>query len=385
MNPTINPTNGMVVAGVKIDQNVFSGRMKAAQLFQVAVDPRLTENPRQRTGNPQLEGVYRIRELVQRQFAGAKARTVGPYAQYLVALHTDEFEGIAPPIILYSGDQLEVEERDDGTAMIQVPWGKQLVAVDGETQLAARYAAETIEQKTGEDFVPILICHGRPAGWARQAFHDLNVLGIKPNAALGIGMDQRDALTQVAREVERRVPFFAGRVNRMRRQLRANDTEVVTLTALRGACVTFAEGISGIRYGAKPVSVDPAHIPDLKDRAVEWFEAVTRDLGAAIEDRTRTIASAPTVLAAAGAMGHQLLEISDPTERATERQRLLDQLRSVNWSRERHWEGIAGKFNLKGVLSIGGSKETAYAVYAALNDPTSAGYPQVRLGSSLPD
>jgi hypothetical protein len=32
----------------------------------------------------------------------------------------------------------------------------------------------------------------------------------------------------------------------------------------------------------------------------------------------------------------------------------------------------------KGVFSVGGSKETAYAVYEALNDETSPGYVNVR-------
>ena len=44
-------------------------------------------------------------------------------------------------------------------------------------------------------------------------------------------MDARDPLTRITRELERKVPFFHGRVNKVRRQLRSADTDVVTITA----------------------------------------------------------------------------------------------------------------------------------------------------------
>jgi DNA sulfur modification protein DndB len=50
----------------------------------------------------------------------------------------------------------------------------------------------------------------------------------------------------------------------------------------------------------------------------------------------------------------------------------------VNWERLGQWSGIAGKLNPKGVLSVGGAKENAYAVYSALTDPTSSGYAVIR-------
>ena len=93
-----------------------------------------------------------------------------------------------------------------------------------------------------------------PAGFARQCFHDLNVLGVRPNAALAISMDARDPVTAVTRAVATEVPFFNGRVNEKSRQLKRADPQVVTLSALRGACVTFMLGIGGVKFGAKPVT-----------------------------------------------------------------------------------------------------------------------------------
>jgi len=152
----------------------------------------------------------------------------------------------------------------------------------------------------------------------------------------------------------------------------------VTITSLRGACITLAEGIGGVKYGARPVPLPSDQTQRALHAAVEWFTAVTDAVGPAMEDRENKLASAPTVLAAIGAMGHELVNIDEPAVRQTKTAALIGKLRTVDWRRGKHWEGIAGKFTPKGTFSVGGSKETAYAVYEALNDETSPGYVSVR-------
>jgi hypothetical protein len=324
-----------------------------------------------------LQDLREIREEVQRLFAGAKAKNVGPYADYIAEVHAGTVDGITPPIILYSEEKL-AEGSDSGKEFIQVPYDKRLVAIDGETQLAARFEVANRLPKIKDEFVAVYICHGKDKLWARQCFHDLNVLGVRPNAALSIGMDARDPLTQVAREVERQVPFFRNRVNKVRRQLGVHDTDVVTITSLRGACITLAEGIAGVKYGARPVPLPGDQVQRALHAAVEWFGAVTDAIGPAMEDRENKLASAPAVLAAIGAMGRELVNIDEPELREAKTASLVRKLKTVDWRRGKHWEGIAGKVTPKGAFSVGGSKETAYAVYEALNDETSPGYVSVR-------
>src|SRR5205823_12059499 len=133
--------------------------------------------------------------------------------------------------------------------------------------------------------------------------------GVRPNAALSIGMDARDPLTRVARDIEREVPFFRDRVNKARRQLGARDKDVVTITSLRGACITLAEGIGGVKYGTRPVPLAEDRVKRVLQISVEWFKAVTEAIGPAMEDRENKLASPPTVLAAMAAMGHELVNI----------------------------------------------------------------------------
>ena len=378
MDTRLNPTDGHLIAGVKINDNQFLGRLKATQLFQIAPNPRDAEDRKKVDASKELQDLREIRDEVQRLFAGAKAKNVPAYADYIVDVHSTEVDGITPPIILYSEDELAHEIDESGKGFIQVPYDKRLVAIDGETQLAARFEAANLMPDTKNEFVAIYICHGRDKLWARQCFHDLNVLGVRPNAALSIGMDARDPLTRVAREAERQVPFFRDRVNKARRQLGAHDKDVVTITSLRGACITLAEGIGGVKYGTRPVALSADRVQRVLQVTVEWFRAVTGAIGPAMEDRENKLASAPTVLAAIGAMGHELVNIDEPAMREAKTAGLIRKLRTVDWRRSKHWEGIAGKFTPKGTFSVGGSKETAYAVYEALNDETSSGYVSVR-------
>lgn len=377
----LNPTDGHIVAGVVLDEHRFLGKMRGAQLLQVAVDPRKTEDLKQVAASTDLESLRRIRMEVQRLFEGAKAKNVEPYARYLVAIHNGQ-PGMAPPIILFTEQTLPVEEQEIGTASIQIPYGTQLVAIDGETQQAARFDAANIDVKTKQEFVPVVVCHGRSLEWARQVFHDLNLLGVRPNAAIGISMDARDPITYVARQVEKKVPFFNGRVNTARRQLRKSDPHVVTVTTLRGGCITLSEGIGGVKYGARPVPVDPNRLGRIEEVATGWWTAVADAFGSAMEDRERTLAAAPAIVAAIGAVGHELVNIADPSDRSAKREELIDKLRLVRWDKGQAWEGIAGKYSPSGRFSVGGSKETAYAVYAALTDRNSEGYKRVRVSAA---
>lgn len=377
--PTTNldPTRGHLISGVLINENQFLAAIPGAQLFQLVVDPRHTEDGKQVANDPNIAAVREVRLEVQRMFEGAKKRNVPEYAQYVASLHRGE-AGLTPAIILWSKDQLEYELGSSGTALLQIPYDAQLIAIDGETQLAARFEAARINPSTKGDRVAVMVCHGRPATWARQAFHDVNTFGVRPNAALAIGMDARDPLTSVARDVEAAIPFFRGRVNTASRQLGKNDTDVLTITALRGACVTLAEGIGGVKHGAKPVYLENGTVESVRTVAVEWFSAVTELLGPAIEDRERKVAGASPVLAAVGALGHELLKNPDAGARQRRIQELLDKLRAVRWEKGEHWVGIAGKMTASGKFSVGGTKEVAYQVYNALSDATDPGYSRIR-------
>jgi DNA sulfur modification protein DndB len=126
------------------------------------------------------------------------------------------------------------------------------------------------------------------------------------------------------------------------------------------------------------VPIDQTELTAVEAAAKDWFAAVAHAIGPALEDRANKLASAPAVLAAIGAIGSPLVKILDGAVRKVEAEKLASQLKAVDWSRSKSWAGIAGKLTPKGALSIGGAKETAYAVYSALADDTQPSYKVVR-------
>lgn len=379
---TLNPTQGHLLAGVQVDAHRFLARVPPDQLFLIAPDPRSTEEKKALAASPELQELWHVRNQIQRLFEGAKEKNVPSYADYIINLSQGS-DGMTPPIILYSPNELETEVDAAGIGYIQVRWGTVLAALDGETQLASRFEAAAKDPSSKAGFVAVYLVHGKPAGFARQCFHDLNVLGVRPNAALAISMDARDPVTAVTRAVATEVPFFNGRVNEKSRQLKRSDPQVVTLSALRGACVTFMLGIGGVKFGSKPVtdiSMDQAE--KARPIAVDWFRSLLDVIGPSLQPNARpnSVASSPAVLAALGALGHDVLAAS-PNERDNVKGQLLDRIKSINWTRDRSWDGIAGKVGRSGKLSLGGSKEVAYAVFNAMSYDNQPGYTAIRGGS----
>jgi hypothetical protein len=92
------------------------------------------------------------------------------------------------------------------------------------------------------------------------------------------------------------------------------------------------------------------------------------------------LANAPAVFPAIGALGHDLLKVSDSTVRAAKIRSITSSLAEVNWMKGHHWNGIAGKITTKideatgrtrSRFALGGPKEVSYNVYKALSDPKS--------------
>jgi len=370
--------DGFPVPGnVKVKGHEFVTTMMGAQLLRITSDPRLSEDPKRRNGNPNLEELYRIRLEVQRMFKGAKEKNVDSYAKYMVALEQGA-DGVTPQIVLYTPRDLQyIDPNSPGQLML--PWDVELVAIDGETQLAARFEAAKINSATTKQMVDVKICYNRPLEWAKQAFHDLNLLSVRPNAATAISMDMRDPLTSITRKVAQ-IPFFKDRVASSR-QLKQADKAICTLSVLRTAVVCFSEGIAGLQYGNKPVTVDRNRVPLVEEAALEYFDALTKQMGPPMEQRNETVAASPAVMAALGALGHTLSNIPDAGSRQVEARRILHTLDGVDWKRGQRWDGIAGKIRPDGVFSTaGGAKDSGHSCYAALADNTSSHYQVIRLG-----
>ena len=97
-----------------------------------------------------------------------------------------------------------------------------------------------------------------------------------------------------------------------------------------------------------------------------------------MEDRDGKLASSPSVLAAIGAMGHDLLHIEDADQRVAVKAALIKKLRAVDWSRGKHWEGIAGQIHAQRRVLHRRIQGDGLRDLGALSDDTSPALSQVR-------
>lgn len=380
----IDLSAGVLVKGIALDANTYFVATNFQTLRAITRNPVLLQrNQRGRPLDPDIEQEQDIHELIQRALTGSKKSNAEKYRKYIEGIVNGTSIGVLPPMHLWCRDQLKRVRNQSGTFII-VPHGERLLAIDGETQLSAHWKLDanqnvSPEQRQRHRELPLgaIIHHGIDTQHARQYFHDLNVLAVRPNTSLSLGMDTHDPITQIVDDVETSLPTLTGRVEKQARQLTKTSNKIVTLQNLRQMVINTAKGISGIQYGARPVPLDDIDQDDLGKVATGWIDTYFDTYFKEITARNAYLASSGAVIAAVGAMGHRLLEA-----RTEDRQRVAEQLlttlKDVDWSKGEHWSGIAGNITSRGVFSVKGTKEVAYAVHTALTDPTSASYQTIR-------
>src|SRR5581483_7364476 len=362
---------GTYIQGLPSGTRKFLATTNFQKLMRVMRDPELLQPTAKRSGADaqQLEEEAAIHELIQRALAGAKRSNVNKYADYIEGVVLHGKVGVLPPMHLWAPEPLKIVVQGARQYLL-IPDDVRLLSIDGETQLTAhfrlwgRLGAEERKQH-GQYPLDAVIHHGTTVDEARQYFHDLNVLAVRPSTSLGLAMDTRDPLMQVVAELEGKIPFLRGRVDKQARQLPKRSPKVITVHTLRQMAINVAKGIGGIQYGARPAPLDDVDLRDLISVATDWLGTYFNTFPADVFDRENTLAGTPAVLAAVGAMGHAIYT-AEPAVRETVKEHQLRHLTTVNWRKGQHWSGIAGTVQASGVFKIGGTKEVAYAIYNVL-------------------
>jgi DNA sulfur modification protein DndB len=378
--PEFQAGTGTPVAGIPSSSDPsghFIANIPVGQLLFVAPDPMLIQTPRFHLLDARLASLQALREDIQRLFVAAKKRNLSSYTEYVIDRATrPDRPGILPAIKLYWPDRLTLA-RSGTQGVLVIPFQTGLVAMDGETQLAAWHAAARREPAIMGHHIDITIDHGKTIEWAKQAFHDLNVFGVKPNPTLAIFMDYRDPVNKIAKDIAD--SFFAGRVETQARQVSTKTDNLFTMAALRLFVVCLASGTAVVANATK--SATDAASPDLGAKASAWLSTLQEHLPGEGMASRRSIFTVPPMVAALGAAGHEHI---DPTW-----------LRDIEWERDAAtpdgdllWDGIAGKRGRqplvdsigeeKASLAVGGPKEYVHSCFRALTDPESYEFRRVR-------
>ena len=384
------------IPGVLVNGHTFVGATSLATLRKVTLDPLTVEDSRQRAVNPDLQQAFDLRVMVNRVFEQGKKKNVAPYSRYITRLHDGE-DGATPAIHLWTTEDLPVLANitDWGHAVVGVPSDVLVMAIDGDTQLAARIKAHRDNPNIplARDRVALIVHFNRSVRWAQNTFHDLNTLRVNVNAAISIGMDNRDAFTLIAKAMEFECPDLKGKVNTTARTIAKKHEklgQVITIPALRNFVLGVAFGIKGQSYGVKPVppeDYEHVNLSMIEETAKLWFTSIAKFLGKEVFDRDTSVASSLPAIIAMGAVGNDLLGHKDAADRMAAAESLATGLVQVKWKKSARWEGILGnlapKTNKKTgqtqmVFQIRDQGASRFATYAALHDQTSPSYTRVR-------
>jgi DNA sulfur modification protein DndB len=378
-----DPSRGVHVKGIPLSDASFLAVTNFNQLQAITRHPGDLQPSARITGYDaeSIAEEAELHELVQRALTGNKKANVGRYSLYIEEVVNGVRTGVVPPMHLWSHEVLDVFPLENVQFAV-VPNGEHLLAIDGETQLTAHYelrrrAEPETRDRHGTFPIPAVIHHGIPVEVARQFFHDLNVLAVRPNTSLGLSMNAADPIMKAVANVERRVSFLNGRVERMARQLRKSSPRVVTMQTLRQMVVNIGKGIAGIQYGARPVPIAGVDLDDVTNVAIEWFSLFFETFTVEANDRETYLLSSSPVLSAVAALGNAVLN-TPHHQREEVCARLLASLKEVDWRKGEHWQGIAGRLSPKGVFSVSGTKEVGYSVFNVLADPHNPNYFTVR-------
>lgn len=174
MTDSFTLVDGTPFSAVPITPNKLVGLTTLARLQAIGLRrPSEVENATKmsRKKEPTLAAAGTLRDQVQRRFDKARRERAELFAAYIQATEFDQKRnGGVPPITLYSTQPLTFNDRREAV----LPFNTPVIAVDGETQLEARYLlADTHPETLGLPFA-VTIYHGISEGHARQILHDVN-------------------------------------------------------------------------------------------------------------------------------------------------------------------------------------------------------------------
>ncbi|GAB2727777.1 DNA sulfur modification protein DndB [Kitasatospora kifunensis] len=406
----VDRTLGDPVRVLKLSETRFLATMPWGQLARIVPDPRKAENVQalKYLSGSELEQAE-TRNIVQRAIRTTKkAENATAYARYLadVLCGKSEERWSTPPFALWTGKALR-------TVQLQSPFGPDTIAylpydltgvlMDAETQHLAHFLlrqAPAAYGLTGEEInarlVGVEIYHGIDLVAARQIFHDRNLLGVIPNKNVALASDSSNVATGITLSLLKgvRVPAGGGLVpledviSVRQRQLKAADPEWMTLSTLRSFVVTMIFGRTGFDKTSGPIT----DLPDGCTREIavpEIKQVLTRiltEFASAFAARSSMVIASPAVFAALGAVAHRATSWGRAKAEADALtvDQLMELLADVKWDRDpTYWDGTAGKVTAAGGFSLaGGVKDNGSKTMAALGDPHSARFRQVRYGEA---
>jgi hypothetical protein len=374
---------------MKIDDHSFGTTLTVHELLNLVLPGRafLPKTKNDPVTERMVQSLAPFHLQIQRDLTGRKlGNAKGDLKNYILNEWVPTAgNGVLPPYLVFFPEKIEIKESADCRPLLQatIPAGRKGILLDGESRVEA--CLFTLDEANDEQVrallakrVSVVVFHNVEVAKASKWFADINGKGVGVNPNLLVARDFTDPWATTAQTVFEHIKVL---LEKDKRQVSHRSPAVITALQARTMVAAVGLGLSAVTYGAKPIPTNNSKGEDIVDwRRLEnsakvWFRDVFEKFGAeAFKDREKVLRSVP-VLVSLGAIGRGIYSNESETL-AVSHAFLADQ--SIDWSRGKHWAGIAGKINVAGSFSVGSGKENAYATYRALTDKDDAGYARIR-------
>lgn len=298
MNMSFNHRLGNAIDAIHVGPDCAIGAMSLAWGKNVGVyrpTAILTDQAARAIAGADGERLARLRRMMQRRFDKKRRVRAKRYADYLLDVRAGKQPGGNPPITLYCKESLITSP----TGEIMIPLNAQIVPIDGETQLEARFINADREPDTANDLVPFVIWHGISIERASQIFYDLNHYATPVSPREAAPTNVSGAVTRSVLEGVRLAGVSQEAINRVSTSLR-KKTHITTFDRLLAAAAGFIHPKEAITHGGIGRVMSALNKPDAVIPEDATSELIARLLRMAVADAS--IASAPDgVWAAVGA------------------------------------------------------------------------------------
>jgi hypothetical protein len=173
---------GKTLEGTAVTPFIFVGVTTLDELEHFGIkSPWLMAKMSLNKTPPEDQPGKQLRVIVQRAWDKARSQRADAYKQYIRNLAEARINGGTPPVTVYVSQQ--GMPSDNG---LLFNYGTSAIAIDGETQLEARFRLREDKPETGALAFPITIYHGITEEHAIQILHDFNAYAKPiPESKLG--------------------------------------------------------------------------------------------------------------------------------------------------------------------------------------------------------
>ena len=227
------------------------------------------------------------------------------------------------------------ENQNIGT--LSIPMGSQILINDGQHRRAAIEQAIRENHELSHESISVLFFIDEGLVRSQQMFADLNKHAIRPSSSISTLYDHRDTISELARDVQKRVHVFSRHTELEKSSLSNRSTKMFTLSAIKNAT---------------RVLLNKSHKSDIskaeKDLAVSYWNEVAANMqlwqdvcnskASPGDLRNNYVHAHAVILQAMGQIGADLLA----NRKESVWKGALKKLRRIDWSRKNEdWEGRA--------------------------------------------